>query len=293
MRMSADRAVDSGWWDAAFGRQGHTGWADSLVYAYDQPIRIASVRRALGRIAPSGLHERGAVDVGCGTGDFTLLLRRAGARVLAFDFSAAVLEKLRARLPADASDVRIVQASATDIPAESGSADVITSITVLQHLVHDDDLARALREFRRVLRPEGRIIILELAPPIPAPNLSPDGHVIERPTSAWRQAIESAGLRIEREATYPQWGITLLRLLARAIDGARGTAPAAPPAVASAAVAERPGPMRQLLRVGLTVARAGLLGVAWPLDHLFRLPVPAAHRYYRLWQVKKNQGDFE
>jgi hypothetical protein len=165
---------------------------------------------------------------------------------------------------------------------------------VLQHLTRDADLASALAELRRVLAPQGSILLLELAPPLSGPNRSPDGHVIERPPAAWRDALAQAGLRVEREAVYPQWGITSLRLLAGAIDRLRGTQPAvatSESAATAAADLERPGApgvARRAVRFTLQTVRGLLRALCAPLDHLFRLPVPQRHRYYRLWILRQD-----
>jgi len=291
--MAGEKHVDGRWWDAAFERQGHTGWADQQVYAYDQPLRRASVQRAIDAAFPRPLAGIDAADVGCGTGDFTLLLGARGARVLALDFSAAVLEQARLRSVAAGVPARFVCASATAIPADDASLDLIASITVMQHLVIDADLARAISELARVLRPDGRVVFLELAPPLLAANRSPDGHVIERPPEAWRSAFEAGGLTIEREFAYPQYGITALRLFARAIDRLRGTGSeggAENSSPAPVATDPAPGFARRMLRLGLNVTHTLLLLVTWPLDHLLRLQVPKRQRYYRLWILKKSQG---
>lgn len=289
--MANENYVDGSWWDAACARQGHTGWSDQQVYAYDQPVRRASVARALEATFPHSLAGMETADIGCGTGDFTLLLAARGARVLAIDFSAAVLAVARGRAVQQGAVARFECASATEIPAADASFDLVTSITVLQHLVRDEDLQRGVRELERVLRPEGRLLFLELAPPILAPNRSPDGHVIERPIESWRAFFESGGFDLEREFAYPQFGITALRLLANVIDRARGTTPATTPStgalVPTAAESAAPGFKRRLLRGGLWLLRSILLVIAWPFDHLLRLQVPRSQRYYRLWILKK------
>jgi ubiquinone/menaquinone biosynthesis C-methylase UbiE len=291
--MSAE-TVGREWWDAAYRRQGHTGWADRLVYAYDQPIRRASVRSALAQLHARTMAGVQALDVGCGTGDFAALLHSRGAHVLAFDFSPAVVDAAQRRWPAS-DGLSFTCASVTAVPAPSGYARLITCITVLQHLTRDEDLAAALAELRRVLDPQGRILLLELAPPLSEPKRSPDGHVVERPPTAWRNALAKAGLHIEREAVYPQWGITSLRLLAGMIDRARGTQLSAAVEqsgdTGSAIRSERPSSptvARRVLRFALQSVRLLLLALCAPLDHLFRLPVPQRHRYYRLWILRQD-----
>lgn len=102
-----------------------------------------------------------AIDVGAGTGDLTFALGRASAasaRVIALDLSAGMLQIARERDPG----TRAVIASAEELPFPDASLDrVVTGFTVR----NVGDLPRALREFRRVLAADGRLVILELSHP--------------------------------------------------------------------------------------------------------------------------------
>lgn len=125
-----------------------------LSFGTDRSWRRRAV--ALARLAPAGR----AVDVGAGTGDLTFALARAsapGASVVAADLSRGMLDVARRRGP-----LLAVIASAESLPFADASLDrVITGFTVR----NVGDLPRALREFRRVLRPGGRAVILELSHP--------------------------------------------------------------------------------------------------------------------------------
>lgn len=289
--MGTEPSVDRGWWDDAYTRQGHTGWADEQVYGYDQPLRRAAVETILRRLHPGGLSGLSAIDIGCGTGDFTAMLYRFGAGVLAFDFSKRVVDAARRRF-AGMDRVRVSCASATAIPAPDADAAVVTCVTVLQHLTNNEDVLRAIREIRRVLRHDGRAIVLELAPPLMRPRLSADGHVIERPPGLWQSAFEASGLLIEREAVYPQYGIAALRLLAQIIDRLRGSNYQSGYDAAPIDGATRPTAARASLRAGLWAVRKLLLAAARPFDHWLFLPVPRSLRYYRLWVLKPSDGGF-
>lgn len=138
---------------------------DRVSPRYDRLNRVLSFgtdrswrRRAIA-LARLEASER-AVDVGAGTGDLTFALLRAsapGARVVAADLSKGMLEVARRRGPLLAAI-----ANAERLPFADASLDrVITGFTVR----NVGDLPRALREFRRVLRPGGRAVILELSHP--------------------------------------------------------------------------------------------------------------------------------
>jgi ubiquinone/menaquinone biosynthesis C-methylase UbiE len=94
------------------------------------------------------------LDVGCGTGDLTARLRdelRADL-VAGCDFSAGMLEQAAARTRA----VQWLQGDAARLPFADGSFDAVVS-TEAFHWFPDPDLA--LREFRRILTPGGRVVI--------------------------------------------------------------------------------------------------------------------------------------
>jgi len=99
------------------------------------------------------------VDVGAGTGFFT----RAAAEIVgpegtavAVDSSAEMLAILRSRN--GTHRIRTVQSSDHEIPLETGSADLVMAAFVLHET---EDRARFLAELRRLLKPDGRILILE------------------------------------------------------------------------------------------------------------------------------------
>jgi len=153
-------------WDETVVQAGHTGYQDVLLHHYDQPLRLATVQRIFRKLFPQGLHERTVLDIGCGTGDFiALALRHGAASVDGVDISSQVIAKARARFKADAS-VRLRQGCIIEQVTEQNRYDLITSITVLQHHVEEDELIRVLGILRSALKPNGLMIVLELAPPI-------------------------------------------------------------------------------------------------------------------------------
>ena len=93
------------------------------------------------------------IDVGCGTGDnLDALEEIAGRTVVGVELSPYAV---RHAPPAAAGAVRVGVSRAEDLPFASGSADLITSMDVIEHL--DDDAA--LAEYRRVVRPGGLVLL--------------------------------------------------------------------------------------------------------------------------------------
>jgi demethylmenaquinone methyltransferase/2-methoxy-6-polyprenyl-1,4-benzoquinol methylase len=99
------------------------------------------------------------LDAACGTGDLALEGLRAGAgHVTGLDFS----ERMLARARAKSSAIDWVQGDLLALPFADGSFDAATVGFGIRNVA---DLPLALRELRRVLRPGGRLAILEITQP--------------------------------------------------------------------------------------------------------------------------------
>lgn len=116
-----------------------------------------------------GLDERSVVvDLGAGTGQFTLAVAPACARVVAVDVSPAMLAALRARVAATGlGNVEVVQAGFLSHQHTGAPADVVYSRYALHHLP-DAWKAVALARVRRMLRPGGLLrlwdVVYDMAP---------------------------------------------------------------------------------------------------------------------------------
>jgi SAM-dependent methyltransferase len=90
------------------------------------------------------------IDVGCGPALGTAYLMQHEAQCLGVDFTPKMLALARARLPG----LRVLAADLRALPLRTGAAAGVIAFYVLQHLPRGD-LAPALRELRRVLKPNG------------------------------------------------------------------------------------------------------------------------------------------
>jgi demethylmenaquinone methyltransferase / 2-methoxy-6-polyprenyl-1,4-benzoquinol methylase len=149
--------------------------------------RIAGIYDPLNTAMTAGLHHRwreraadqahvapGArvLDVATGTGDLALELARRvwpNGEVVGSDFAEGMLDRARAK--ADRDDPRRVRprfewADATALPYADGSFDAATVGFGARNF---DDLPRGLAEMARVVRPGGRVVVLEITTPTRAP----------------------------------------------------------------------------------------------------------------------------
>jgi len=117
----------------------------------------------------AGTPPRRILDIGCGTGDLSLLSARyyPGARVVGVDLTKAMLARARARPvpPRDRARVTWARATALTLPFPSGTFDLVMSAFVVRNLPRLPD---ALAELRRVLAPGGTLLTLEITEPTSA-----------------------------------------------------------------------------------------------------------------------------
>jgi demethylmenaquinone methyltransferase / 2-methoxy-6-polyprenyl-1,4-benzoquinol methylase len=147
--------------------------------------RVASRYDALNAVMTAGLHHRwrqraadraelspgeSALDVCCGTGDLALELASrvtSGGSVVGCDFSEPMLDLAREKAAARSVEgVRFEWADALGLPYDAGRFDAVTVGFGVRNLA---DLDRGLREMARVLRPGGRLAILEITQPTRPP----------------------------------------------------------------------------------------------------------------------------
>jgi len=125
-----------------------------LSYGRDQAWKRDLMARAA--IAPG---ER-VLDLATGTGDLALAAARAGASVVGLDLAPRMLRLARAK--PEASAVRFVVGDMTSLPLPPASVDVVTTGYGLRNV---PDLAGAIAEIARVLKPGGRFLSLDFEKP--------------------------------------------------------------------------------------------------------------------------------
>jgi len=147
--------------DQVVAPAGHAGGSGMSAETFDVMHRVErehwwfAAKRALVVQALQGDGPRGlAVDVGCGTGAVLDELAALGyRRVLGTDLDPHALRLTATRLPGGAGVARAV---AEALPLPTGTVDVLSSLDVVEHLADD---VLALREYARVLRPGGRLLL--------------------------------------------------------------------------------------------------------------------------------------
>jgi len=138
------------------------GMFDRIAPVYDVMNRVmtAGLDRSWRRLAVEAVIQPGdrVLDACCGTGDLAVAAEREGGIVTGLDFSPRMLERARRK----SETVTWIEGDLLELPFEDGSFDAATVGFGVRNVA---DLEAGLAELQRVLRPGGRLAILEITQP--------------------------------------------------------------------------------------------------------------------------------
>ena len=97
--------------------------------------------------------DAAVLDLGCGAGEFSAALTKAGAQVIAVDVAAEALRRARERVPG--LDARL-WSDGEPLPVDDNAVDLVWAGEVIEHVA---DVAPWLSEVRRVLKPRGALLL--------------------------------------------------------------------------------------------------------------------------------------
>lgn len=188
---------------------------DKIACSYDRLNRIMSLGldRRWRRRAVRDLHGN-VLDIACGTGDMVQELQKRGCLVTGVDLSEEMLTIAKSKAPT----ATYMIADAEHLPFENDCFDAVTCAFGVRNFVH---LEQGLGEMLRVLKPGGRMVILELATP-DSPLLRPFYNLYTKHIIPWlgsriagnREAYTYLPESVER---FPK-GDAFLRLFSNACE---------------------------------------------------------------------------
>ncbi|WP_256757288.1 demethylmenaquinone methyltransferase [Cohnella sp. WQ 127256] len=148
---------------------------ESIAPKYDMMNDIISFRRhkAWRRFTMRKMDVQpgqSSLDICCGTCDWTISLAKASVKgkTVGLDFSGNMLEVGQAKINKVGlhDQITLVQGNAMDLPFEDNSFDIITIGFGLRNI---PDIIKALKEMKRVVKPGGKIVCLEMSKPTRQP----------------------------------------------------------------------------------------------------------------------------
>jgi SAM-dependent methyltransferase len=139
-------------------REGYAEWSKQYD---DEPNPLIALEEPLVLELIGDVAGRNVLDAACGTGRYALLLAEAGARVSGMDVSPEMIERARRKASERGVAADLTAESLTALPYADESFDLVVCGLALCHL---PDLTPAAREFARVLRAGGRVVISDFHP---------------------------------------------------------------------------------------------------------------------------------
>ncbi|MGV8924959.1 MAG: class I SAM-dependent methyltransferase [Ewingella sp.] len=182
--------------DKQFGSQAQD-YLTSTVHSQGQDLQQLAI---LLQPHPDAL----VIDLGCGAGHASFIAASVVNKVIAYDLSSQMLDVVaQSAKDQGLNNIEVQQGVAESLPFADNSADVIISRYSAHHW---HDVGQALREARRVLKPGGKIIMMDVASPghplldiylQTVEKLRDTSHVHNYAPGQWLSLFTEAGLQIE------------------------------------------------------------------------------------------------
>ncbi|MCK4352700.1 class I SAM-dependent methyltransferase [candidate division WOR-3 bacterium] len=202
-------------WNERVRIYGHTGWNDKLLYIYDQPLRLRAIEKVLTRAGITIDKHKKILDIGCGIGDLALEFAQKGADVTGVDISVEAIKEAKKRVKeikdAYALNINFYATGVEDMKFHSNSFDLITSVTVLQHITEPQIFSAAITNMTRVLKRNGYILMLEFSPLLVQKIKQNSPYISVKTRQEWINIFKKNGCVLIDELYLPQIGIRTLR----------------------------------------------------------------------------------
>ena len=137
-------------------------WFDSFAKDYDQWYEsklgsfVDAVEKNLMEELAQPKREERALDLGSGTGTYSLWLARNGLNVTALDQSVEMLKVAKGKAEKQGVSIDFRNGDAHKIPFEDNTFDLVVSVTAVEFM---DEPQSVLQEAMRVLKPGGRLVV--------------------------------------------------------------------------------------------------------------------------------------
>ncbi|MDD5492913.1 MAG: class I SAM-dependent methyltransferase [bacterium] len=155
------------YWDQRAREYGHSRRGYKAICSYGSPylynkyIDLVQKKGFYRMLKAAGIQSKSVLDIGCGVGRWCRILTRRGAVVTGADLSSEMVRFARENTR---NKVIFITAPAAEITLPDASFDLITSVTVLQHITDTIEFKKTVANLVRLIKPGGKLLILEVAP---------------------------------------------------------------------------------------------------------------------------------
>lgn len=177
-------------WDRMARLHHTTGTQDYIVAAFDQRMRIKSVESLLDDYGLAREGRDTLLDFGCGSGDFIRHFASRCKSAVGYDLSQEILRVAHA-VTMNQPNVHLLNS----LDSWPERFDLVFSITVLQHVLDDEDVKRTIDKIACLCKPGAHFIALESFETPSYPVLQPR-HVKARDRAAWGSIFHESGFEI-------------------------------------------------------------------------------------------------
>jgi len=165
-----------------------------MPYLYNKYIDIVQKKAFKTALNTLPLEGKRVLDFGCGTGRWCRILAAKGADVTGVDISEQAIAL--AQRTTESNRVRYLVSAIADLELPPHSFDIICCVTVLQHVTDPVELQRSLAVIKRLLKHDGTLVIMEVAPTVTARRHS-TGVLSVRTEAMYLEQLTGIGLVLE------------------------------------------------------------------------------------------------
>lgn len=146
--------MNNKFWDNLAIKNKTTGYQDNKISSFDQLMRLKCTDNILGEYI-ANLNTQILLDFGCGKGDFSIYFSGKINCIYAFDISKEILRIAQNRN--NYGNIKFINS----LDSVSEKVDIVFSITVLQHILDDNELVLTLQKIHEKTNPHALFIALE------------------------------------------------------------------------------------------------------------------------------------
>ena len=153
------------------------------------------------------------LDVGCGVGDWCIDYAKVGCNVIGMDFMEDLIQLARENAKRVGLPIKFENQSLESYTTNKQYFDLVTSITVLQHITEEKCFKNAIANIFSLLKAGGRAIIIEYMPYKINNFVKKADYMQYRPRSEWIRYFKEAGFNLIKEKSVRILGFKLFNRL--------------------------------------------------------------------------------
>jgi len=152
------------------------------------------------------------LDAGCGTGDWCIDYAKAGCGVTGIDFMDDLIQLARVNAQKASLNIQFINQNLESYTSNHEYFDLVTSVTVLQHITDDERFKKSISNIFKLLKPGGMAAITEYMPYRVTSSARDVDYMRCRPKSEWVQCFEEAGFKLTEEKSVRILGFKLYNI---------------------------------------------------------------------------------